>query len=239
MTVAVRIEGEAFSDLRYSVLAKLCQLADDDHARGKMARLWAHCTARASHTLPREVVAAVLGDSGPESLVSAGLGEPSDDGIRIRGTRGRIEWLAKLRKNARKGGRAKAAKRQNIGSPEGDPGACQTPASAHPEPFPLSPSLSPSLSQRSQKEEISPRKPKRPRTPLPESWSPSAALAAVAREEGRDCEREAKRFRDHALSSGRLAADWDAAFRNWLRSEHGRGSLAKPAESPRCLEVIA
>ena len=90
-----------------------------------------------------------------------------------------------------------------------------------------------------EKKEISPRKPKRPRTPLPESWSPSAALAAVAREEGRDCEREAKRFRDHALSSGRLAADWDAAFRNWLRSEHGRGSLAKPAESPRCLEVIA
>jgi hypothetical protein len=115
MAASVRIEDEAFSDVRYGVLATLCLLADADHARGKMAVLWRQCTARNTYVLSESIVCAVLGENGASALVESGLGERVDDGIRIRGTRGRIEWLRKLKKNAQKGGRAKAAKRQEVG----------------------------------------------------------------------------------------------------------------------------
>lgn len=116
MAASVRIEDEAFSDVRFEVLAALCQLADSDHARGKVAKLWRQCTAQHTYVLPESVVRSVLGPSGVESLLESQLGERSDGGIRLRGTRGRIEWLKKLRKNAQKGGKARAAKRQPNGS---------------------------------------------------------------------------------------------------------------------------
>lgn len=40
MAASVRIEDEAFADERYDALARAAGLADADHARGKMARLW-------------------------------------------------------------------------------------------------------------------------------------------------------------------------------------------------------
>lgn len=115
---AVRIENEAFSDLRFEVLAKLCHLADADHARGKMLQIWRQCTASGAYVLGEQIIIAVLGDSGATSIVESGLGERVETGIRIKGTRGRIEWLKKLRKNAQKGGKAKAAKRQKVGKQE-------------------------------------------------------------------------------------------------------------------------
>lgn len=108
MGAAVRIEAEAFADERYATLARLAGLADPDHARGKMLRLWRQCTDRCTHTLSVELIASVLGDNGADALVKSDLGERADGGIRIRGTSGRIEWLEKLRKNGRKGGKAKA-----------------------------------------------------------------------------------------------------------------------------------
>jgi hypothetical protein len=136
VTAAVRIEGDAFSDLRYDVLAQRAGLADADHARGKMARLWAQCTAESRHVLTQEEVRAVLGDRGPESIVYARLGEEVEGGIRIRGTKGRIEWLAKLRKNGRKGGRPR--------KPDGYPdGSASGSAEQEPGANPLTPTLTP------------------------------------------------------------------------------------------------
>jgi hypothetical protein len=148
---SVRIEDEAFSDERFCVLANACQLADEDHARGKMAKVWRACTARQSHTLPESIVVSILGPNGPAALVSAELGEVTDGGVRICGTRGRIEWLGKLRKNARKGGKAKAAKRQAVGSSnpaKGHPEATREPATTYPDPCPptLTLTLTPSRS---------------------------------------------------------------------------------------------
>ena len=133
MAASVRIEDEAFSDVRYDVLATLCQLADADHARGKMALLWRQCTAQQRHVLPVSIVCAVLGARGADSLVESGLGEAHQDGIRIRGTRGRIEWLKKLKQNAKKGGFARAAKRQPVGKQEA---AKSLPSSSPPAPAP-------------------------------------------------------------------------------------------------------
>ena len=116
MAASVRIEDEAFSDLRYEVLAQVCHLADASHALGKMALLWRQCTQQQRHVLDASIVIAVLGPDGVAGLEKSRLGEAIDGGVRIRGTKGRIEWLGKLRKNARKGGLAKAAKRQTRGS---------------------------------------------------------------------------------------------------------------------------
>lgn len=137
MAASVRIEDEAFSDVRYDVLAVTCALADADHALGKMARLWRQCTAMHSYVLPVSVVCAVLGPNGASALVESRLGEAVDGGIRIRGTRGRIEWLKKLRQNAKKGGTALAAKRQPNGSPIGkQKGAKSVPPPSPPAPAP-------------------------------------------------------------------------------------------------------
>ena len=70
--------------------------------------------------------------------------------------------------------------------------------------------------------------------PIPDGWEPNAAHAEI--DEGRDLALEAARFRDHALSNGRVQIDWDAAFRNWLRSEYGRPAAdgtAGGVRSPR------
>lgn len=124
MAASVRIEDEAFGDRRYDRLALEAGLADADHARGKMAVLWRQCTLEQRHILPVEDVNAVLGSRGAEALILARLGETHRHGIRIRGTKGRIEWLRKLRENGAKGGRPKK-KPEGLasGSPELNPPA--------------------------------------------------------------------------------------------------------------------
>jgi hypothetical protein len=62
---------------------------------------------------------------------------------------------------------------------------------------------------------------------LPDSWAPTDAHRELARTEGRDCDREATKFRDHAEATGRVMKDWNAAFRTWLRSDIGRGRAPK------------
>jgi hypothetical protein len=120
---SVRIEDDAFGDLRYETLAKEAGLADADHARGKMARLWRQCTAERIYHLSETEVCAVLGPRGVDALIESRLGEQTDRGIRIRGTRGRIEWLEKLRKNGKKGGRPKKTKAKPSGFQESNPPA--------------------------------------------------------------------------------------------------------------------
>jgi hypothetical protein len=116
MAASVRIEDEAFSDLRYAILAKACQLADADHAIGKCARIWRQCTQQQKHVLSESFIVAVLGENGVQGLIDAQLAERVEGGLRIRGTEGRIEWLANLRRNASKGGSARAARRQASGT---------------------------------------------------------------------------------------------------------------------------
>ncbi|MQA76722.1 MAG: hypothetical protein GEU88_20910 [Solirubrobacterales bacterium] len=56
---------------------------------------------------------------------------------------------------------------------------------------------------------------------LPDAWQPNENHYQIARDLGRDIDRETERFRDHALSKRRTLVDWDAGFRNWLRSDYG------------------
>lgn len=116
MGASVRVEADAFVDERFVALARMAGLADADHARGKMLRLWRQCTDRNVAILPLEIIDSVLGPNGGDALVKSFLGERADGGIRICGTSGRIEWLENLRKNGKKGGKAKA-KRQLSNAP--------------------------------------------------------------------------------------------------------------------------
>lgn len=103
---SVRIEGEAFSDVRIEILGNMAGY-NRYEALGRLAHLWRVCTSRNQHVVSDAVVAAILGEKGVDALLDSELGERVDGGIRVKGTKGRIEWLAKLRKNGRKGGRPK------------------------------------------------------------------------------------------------------------------------------------
>ena len=218
MAASVRIEDEAFSDIRYDVLASACHLADADHARGKMLNLWRQCTAQARHVLPRSMIVAVLGQDGPVGIVEAGLGEEHPEGIRIKGTEGRIEWLTKLRENAAKGGAAKAAKRLPFGSPDGS----QAPAITLPPPCPPTPTPTPTPTLKLVPSGPAPeagtkaRDRRAPEHSLPANWNTDAAHALLAQERGVDLHLEVERFRAHAEANDRRARNWAAAFRQWL-----------------------
>jgi uncharacterized phage protein (TIGR02220 family) len=165
--MTVRIDAEAFSDERFEVLAALCHLADADHARGKLARLWRQCTVLYAYVLPESVVRAVLGHQGPEALCEAGLGERVEEGIRMRGTLGRIEWLHDLRERSRRGGEATRKKYQEpAGQPHSQPngqphGSLEGPTAspvaglqASPEPGPLTLTLTPTPINGNSEEEL-------------------------------------------------------------------------------------
>jgi hypothetical protein len=52
----------------------------------------------------------ILGDGGTEALIGANLAERLEDGsVRIRGTRGRIEWLSGLREGNKSCGKARSS----------------------------------------------------------------------------------------------------------------------------------
>lgn len=110
MAASVRIENDAFTDARMTVLAEAARFRNHYEALGRMAHLWRTCTATQQYVLSEAIVRAHLGKLGPDALVACGLGERVEGGIRIRGTKGRIEWLEKLRVNSEKGGLARAAK---------------------------------------------------------------------------------------------------------------------------------
>jgi len=112
MGASVRIDADAFTDYRFDVLAQLLGLPDADCARGKMLTIWRYCTQTQRHVIPVPYAVHVLGIPGPSALIDSKLGVKHPQGIRIKGTKGRIEWLSKLRaaghlgaKHGKKGGR--------------------------------------------------------------------------------------------------------------------------------------
>ncbi|MER7009938.1 hypothetical protein ABT324_00720 [Saccharopolyspora sp. NPDC000359] len=69
----------------------------------------------------------------------------------------------------------------------------------------------------------------KPRSRLPYDWRPTDAHRAFAAEHHLDIDREAFRFRHHADATGRLMANWNAAFTTWL----DKARDLRPAGSPR------
>jgi uncharacterized phage protein (TIGR02220 family) len=116
-----------------------------------MARLWRQCTLEQSPFLPAATITRILGERGVHALVESRLGEVTDKGIRIRGTKGRIEWLKKLRNNKKFG--------KLGGRPKKNPyGFQEKPIGVNPDhekitPLTLTPSLTPSPVQTDPRED--------------------------------------------------------------------------------------
>jgi hypothetical protein len=68
-------------------------------------------------------------------------------------------------------------------------------------------------------------KPAKRAHPLPADWRPNDDHRALAAERGIDANLEATKMRDWAAAEGKVGKDWDARFRNWLRT-------ARPGTAP-------
>ena len=175
----VRIESDAFSDTRIETLGMIADY-NRFEALGRLAHLWRTCTILEAYILTDSRIKTCLGDKGPEALIESELGERVEAGIYIKGTKGRIEWIQKLRANASAGGKATKVRRlakhlapQTLhqsssngaasGAASGAPMVqhlgCQTSSNTPPKPRPSSSSSSSSL-------------------PSEEAVSPPSALAA-------------------------------------------------------------
>ncbi|HYF56276.1 MAG TPA: hypothetical protein VEA41_18625, partial [Salinarimonas sp.] len=93
--------------------------------------VWHHCTEHGTYVVPGGVLDAITDtDSFCEQLVNSGLGEETPDGIRVRGTAGRIEWKSRLRANSQKGGSQNRAswlaRRKPVGKPDESPSSTTT-----------------------------------------------------------------------------------------------------------------
>lgn len=255
---AVRIDDKAFADARFAMLAKLMGLSEPDHAIIKVARIWQMQTEnytpqRPTYVVHADIVAATLGPKGADYLLLVGLAEESTDGLYMKGTRGRIEWLWNKKASASAAGKASGESRRNRTDVErtlnGSSTAvertlngCSTDAQRNGnetstdanaltltlshgsyEPFTLAPSPQGKRAR---------AKPKKPSVPLPAEWQPRADHFQLAAEVGVDAAAEAVRFRTDCEAKGRVYVNHDAAFSNWLRSPYQKNKMpaaGKPA----------
>lgn len=236
MAVSVRIEDEAFSDERFEDLAVVAGLADSDHARGKMARIWRQCTLEQRYVLPASIVSRILGDNGVNALIAARLGEKVDGGIRIHGTRGRIEWLKKLRSNGKFGKRGGRPKKNPRGFSFGNPTEpMRVTKNAEkitpPAPAPV-PTSAPVLFPDPELDSTNPVKAKRAHA-IPLGWTPAPAppnlkAEKLATSRGVVVADELQAMHDWAAAKGETGKDWDARWRLWLRRAQPRhGNYAR------------
>lgn len=73
-----------------------------------------------------------------------------------------------------------------------------------------------------------PAKTRKRAVPLPADWKPNPTHARIALERGIDLEAQAEKFRDYARAHGKAYRDWDAGFRNWLRSPYVKPENLSP-----------
>lgn len=71
------------------------------------------------------------------------------------------------------------------------------------------------------------RKPRKRNAPLPHDWSPSMHSRQLAELHDQNVQLVEQIFRDYLKSSGKLYADYDAAFNNFIRNQHRFNGGAK------------
>jgi hypothetical protein len=101
------------------------------------------------------------------------------------------------------------------------------------------PSVEKNLSEK--KESKKERAPKKRNAPLRDDWVPSTRAYEVAEQHGVNLQIVEQIFRDYLKSSGRLYADYDAAFNNFLRNQRNFGNGKNgtiPSKSGSLVESI-
>lgn len=219
MSAPVRIEAEAWSDLRFATLARILGFADLDHALIKVSRIWSWQTEHYTPDAPTYVVDAdlidsALGTGGAQAMVRSRLAEEEPGGFRVRGSKGRIEWLWQRRQASRAGGEARKRSARNEsqpgGSPPGKPGQNPGPA---PKPSPLVPALVPEIPDLSHHAHAIPPAPAQEaqtvahvpadRDPRPSNVRNGAYNADDPRERGRLAERTYRQLSDARIAIAR------------------------------------
>jgi hypothetical protein len=109
----VNVDAEALQDLRFRRLGRLLGM-DHFAALGRMIYVWYFCTVRETYFVSRDDLTDLVGVDAWAALEEAELGEVQGDVMRIKGTKGRTDWLAKKRAAGKKGGdkRAPAMRKQ-------------------------------------------------------------------------------------------------------------------------------
>jgi len=104
----VSVDQSALTDSRYEVLARLAGWANRHEALGRMVLVWNECQERGAYILKGATLDALLGCSeAGELLIGSALAKRIGAGrFYVKGTKGRIEWLAKKREAARENGKA-------------------------------------------------------------------------------------------------------------------------------------
>lgn len=105
----------SFHDVRFSKLARKLGLKKPEYAIGAMLPIWFHCTQFGVYEISADDLELLSGRKNfDEILVSCGLAEKKSEGkFYISGSRGRVEWLTRLRENGKHGsagGRPKKTK---------------------------------------------------------------------------------------------------------------------------------
>jgi hypothetical protein len=81
------------------------------------------------------------------------------------------------------------------------------------------------------------------RSRIPSDWQPRQQERQSAAAQGLDCDKEATQFRDHHTAKGEPMADWDAAFRTWLRNAvsfaRRAGRVLTPKSTQAALRLAA
>lgn len=105
----VNLEEKAWSDQRIRYLAT-CSGDGFLTTLGRLCGVWRECYSRSVYCLdPKQIDIAADRQGFCALLLAADLGVLNDDGtIRIRGTKGRVEWVLEQRNKAKKGGEARA-----------------------------------------------------------------------------------------------------------------------------------
>jgi hypothetical protein len=162
VAASVRIEDEAFSDTRIELLGSLLGTSKYD-ALGRLAYVWRQATATGKYTLPESVVAHIID---VEKLVSAKLAVKTKTGVRIRGARGRVEWLERARVSGRLNGPKGAEFGQLGGRPKKTPTKPGGGVTENPLPAPA-PAPAPVTALKTKRQKIAAKPPTpRPRDPL-------------------------------------------------------------------------
>jgi hypothetical protein len=111
----VNLDSQVFTDIRFKIAAKKLGI-DHFSLIGRMAYLWSYCTENSQYELSEEYIDTVLELSNcveilaEQNLIKRG----KKKNFYINGTKGRIEWLNKLKSNSKQGGKATSEKYKEI-----------------------------------------------------------------------------------------------------------------------------
>lgn len=227
----INVESSVFTEPRYKLLAEELGVSRFD-VIGRMVAIWTACYEMRSKCLTdAEANACADHKQFTAALLKYRFAtRVSDTEIEIHGVEKRIDFLVKQAEKGARGGRSGRPSEQvshadssNIDKLNRQANAYR-PAKAAPEAkacgaaqaysLALSPDLALTLSPDNKRE-----RPRAVKAALPPDWKPKPDLVALGKSLGVDPERSADAMRDWADANAERKADWDAAFRSWLRRD--------------------